>query len=432
MDERVRSMASLRRRAAAKFAAKFAAWRDDRRGATAMIFALAIPVFMGAMGIAVDYAKLSSTHGAFQSAVDSAALSAAREMRLASLSAMTVQQDAQNFALANVQGTGVSPQASATADLTNRQITVTISTDVPTYIMKYLGSNVVHVSATATARIKGGDPLCMLGLNTKATFTLDADLNANLQAAGCVVYSDSTASNGLVAKQNATVTAALICSAGGKSGTGAGSFSPTPQTDCPVMPDPLAGRPTPSIGACSYNNLVVSGQATTLYPGTYCGGLTINNNSNVTMASGAYIIKDGPLDVTGGATMNGQNVGFYFTGSNAVLDLQANSNISLTAPKSGVMAGMLFWEDAAVKSNQTHQILSNNARTLLGTIYFPINTFYIAANAPVADQSAYTVVVASQIWLYGGPTMVLNTNYFGTDIPVPDGVGPNGAAALVR
>jgi hypothetical protein len=43
---------------------------------------------------------------------------------------------------------------------------------------------------------------------------------------------------------------------------------------------------------------------------------------------------------------------------------------------------------------------------------------------PVADQSAYTVVVARQIRMEAGPDLVLNTNYGGTDIPVPDGVGP--------
>ena len=130
--------------------------------------------------------------------------------------------------------------------------------------------------------------------------------------------------------------------------------------------------------------------------------------------------------------MNGANVGFYFTGSGAVLNLDTLSNISLSAPKSGAMAGLLFWEDAAAPSGQTHQIISDNARTLLGTIYFPVNRFYVAANSPVSDQSAYTVVVANQFDLSAGPTMVLNTNYGSTDIPIPGGVGPGGTAILIK
>ncbi len=48
----------------------------------------------------------------------------------------------------------------------------------------------------------------------------------------------------------------------------------------------------------------------------------------------------------------------------------------------------------------------------------------MAANNPVSDQSAYTIIVARRFTLSEGPTMVLNTNYGGaTDIPVPNGVG---------
>ena len=122
----------------------------------------------------------------------------------------------------------------------------------------------------------------------------------------------------------------------------------------------------------------------------------------------------------------------YFTGTGALLNLDSLSNISLTAPATGVMAGMLFWEDASVASGGTHQIISNNARTLLGTIYLPVNTLHVAANAPVADQSAYTVVVANQFSLSEGPTLVLNTNYGATNIPVPNGVGPGGTSMLIK
>ena len=60
--------------------------------------------------------------------------------------------------------------------------------------------------------------------------------------------------------------------------------------------------------------------------------------------------------------------------------------------------------------------------TLLGTIYLSRGTFKVDANSPVADVSAYTVVIAKKISLFEGPHLVLNTNYSQTDIPVPDGV----------
>lgn len=412
---------------------QFADWSANRFGNVAVIFGLALPALLTFVGAAVDYGNLVAGRAQMQTAADAAALHGARELRLSNATAATVQQDAQNFALANLKGGNFTPTITPNADMVNRIVTVTVSANVPTYVMKFLGAATANVSATASAKVKGGDPLCVVGLNSKANFTIEMDKNAALQAPGCVVYSNSTNANGLMANNNATLSAAMICTAGGKSGAGPGSFAPTPQTDCPVMPDPLAGRPAPAASTCKQTGLVVNnGMATTLFPGTYCGGLTITGGAQVSMASGVYVIKDGPLYVGGGATMTGVNVGFYFTGSGAVLNLDTDSNVSLTAPNSGIMAGLLFWEDAGVASGQTHQIISNNARNMLGTIYLPVNKFYVAANAPVADQSQWTVVVVNQFALSEGPTMVLNTNYGSTDIPVPNGVGPGGATQLIK
>ena len=53
--------------------------------------------------------------------------------------------------------------------------------------------------------------------------------------------------------------------------------------------------------------------------------------------------------------------------------------------------------------------------------------------SPIADRSAYTAIVARMMTLYGGPNLVLNTNYDITDVPVPDGIrGAAQPVALVR
>ena len=74
-----------------------------------------------------------------------------------------------------------------------------------------------------------------------------------------------------------------------------------------------------------------------------------------------------------------------------------------------------------------HQILSDNARNLLGTIYMPQGEIIIDATKPIADKSAYTVLVVNQLHLYSGPNLILNSDYNATEVPVPMGVGPFGA-----
>jgi hypothetical protein len=57
----------------------------------------------------------------------------------------------------------------------------------------------------------------------------------------------------------------------------------------------------------------------------------------------------------------------------------------------------------------------------------PQGEIIIDAMKPIADKSAYTVLVVKQLHLYSGPNLILNTDYSATDVPVPMGVGPSGA-----
>lgn len=400
----------------------------DVGASTATTFALAAVALLGAGGAAVDYTNLSTSRALYQQAADAAALAGAKEFRLGNAALATVSTVVETYArnaVTKVAASATGLTITPTIDTTAKTVKVVIGADHPTYVMQALGTASSHIEVSATARVVGGAPICVIGLDTTANSTVLLDKTAHLEATACSVYSDSTKSNGLMAMNSAVLKAAFICSAGGKYSPGPGSFSPDPQIDCPVIPDPLASRPQPTAPGCLQTGLVVDGITTMLTPGTYCGGLTITNGANVTLSSGVYAFKGGPLTVSGNATLTGANVGLFFTGAGAVLNLAAASNVTLTAPKSGDMAGMLIFEDRASPTGQVHQILSNNARTLLGTIYLPQNRLHIAANSPVADQSAYTIVVARLFTLSEGPTMVLNANYGATNIPVPDGVGPN-------
>ena len=58
---------------------------------------------------------------------------------------------------------------------------------------------------------------------------------------------------------------------------------------------------------------------------------------------------------------------------------------------------------------------------------------HVDANSPIADKSAYTAIVARMLTLYGGPHLVLNSNYEQTDVPVPKGIrGAAQPASIVR
>ncbi|MFI4933999.1 MAG: hypothetical protein ACHP7N_05240 [Caulobacterales bacterium] len=56
--------------------------------------------------------------------------------------------------------------------------------------------------------------------------------------------------------------------------------------------------------------------------------------------------------------------------------------------------------------------------------YVPSATLQVTgAGNRVADQSAWTVVIAQAITLSGSPNLVINANYAASNVPVPAGVG---------
>ena len=59
---------------------------------------------------------------------------------------------------------------------------------------------------------------------------------------------------------------------------------------------------------------------------------------------------------------------------------------------------------------------------MVGTVYIPTGELLVDGSAQVGGDSAYTAIVAETIRLYGGPHIVLNSNYDETDVPVPEGI----------
>ncbi|MFG7489505.1 hypothetical protein, partial [Methylorubrum rhodesianum] len=332
----------------------------------------------------------------------------------------------------------------------------------------FVGMSASKISAKAKASVVGKMRLCMLALDPAAAGAFNLEKNAQVTAYECALYSNSKSATGMVGRDNAMACAQTICSAGGTSTTRA-NFTPNPQSGCPVVPDPLADRPAPEIGSCmtlpsgatkkpkAGKNLI--DQSVTLNPGTYCGGLEIRKKAVVTLNPGVYVMKDGPLLVTNDAALSGTDVAFYFTGDKGSLLFDKKTTINLSAPINGAMAGLLMSEEktvsepvdpvsqiedeieedtstvspkpgktppplAASKAMRTYRIISDNARTILGTIYLPAGRLVIDSSKPVADMSAYTVVVAQQINLYEGPNLYLNANYNNSSVPLPKGVGP--------
>jgi Flp pilus assembly protein TadG len=416
-------------------------------GGVLSTFGIVTPILLMGIAAAVDYGMFEGGRSRLQAQVDAAAIAAAREMQLAQANTSKIAAVAESFVH------NAAPDATVTTrvDIAALKVTVSATEAYEPKIGKYFWAKAPTIAVSATAKLSGTMPLCLLTLDPSAPAALELEQSAMMTATNCMVYSNSKSSGGLQAQDNAILKAGLICTAGGKAKTAGATLSPDPVMDCPVMADPLKSRTPPSDTSCRFTRTVVSNVVQTLQPGVYCKGLKITNGADVTLASGVFVIKDGPLVVEKGATLRGANVGFYLTGPGSNLTFAADSTIILSAPKDGPLAGLLIFDDPTGADAlaippyalpipllgallgkllkgppREHKILSDNARMLLGTIYMPKGRLIIDANKPIADKSAYTVLVVQRIDLHSGPNLILNSDYSASDVPVPPGVGPYG------
>ncbi len=449
---RARGYPSLKRMSLTKVLRDFCL---DRRASMPLIFVLLFGCLMLATGGALDIANIMRVRSNIQNMADSAALAGASQYRLGNSDTNVVKQVALAFADSALSTAKVNGEPQVTVNEQERSVTVTIAARVHLRFMRLGGDSGVGVNSRAVARAGSSSVICLLALgNGSANLGVD---DGRVTAPNCNTHSNSKASDGLETAGFGTMSAKVICTSGGFVGSPS-AFSPMPTTDCPVAADPLASRAAPSETKCDFTNYKVPIGLITLRPGVYCGGLIIDKPTRVRMMHGTYIIKDGPLVLVNMASLTMVDAAVYLTGKDAVLYTDFTTSLDLSAPVSGPLAGILFFEDRNAPPGRIHQIGSRLAPRLLGTIYLPRGKLIVgqlptddiihfdcrgqAATRhhpliqvylpqllplvpcplppiPIGLQSAWTLIIAHQIAINAGVNLVLNANYDKTAVAPP-------------
>jgi Flp pilus assembly protein TadG len=390
-------------------------------GSIAMPLAIAAPAFMAAVAVASDMAVFSMKRSELQAAADSAAIAAANELALGKKNQSVLDASAENFVSAAIQDSSRVVGIKTLLNDDDSSITVQVREDWTPFFAHFIGVDVTPVIMTATAALAGESNLCIIALSSSMKGALHLDNTAAIMATGCTVYSDSLNPKGIEVKNNGVIDSPLVCSAGGIDLKKKSSV-PGAQTDCPTIPDPLAGRTEPTVAGCDYNNVVIKSGTVTMSPGTYCGGLKLKSNVEASFEPGVYIISNGELEISGSAKATGTDLAFFLTGKNASINFSGKADISFSGAENGSLAGLLFFESAKSPSEAKHIIRADGVKELTGTIYLPKGDLLIDPTASVGEKSAYTAIVVNSLDVQKGPKLVLNTDYADTQVPVPVGI----------
>lgn len=289
-------------------------------------------------------------------------------------------------------------------------------------------------------------PIDNRALNFTGTTTVTSD---------CGIASNSTSASGLQVGGNATVEVAAVSVVGGYRNIGGGSLEDNdggiliPNTPGSIVNDPYDGIPMPPedfedalvapddscdggpgltfIGDPVVRSSVagvpgvigggapededggsppasmVDGTAfVTLSPGSYCGGLKVQDNAY--FSPGLYIIHNGDFDANAGSIMWGDGISFFLTGDSDadVGGMKDNGQVEIdfSATISGTYGGILFFQDISgdCAGGSTQDVTFNGGADmgLDGVVYIPACQVTINGGADAAPSClkiyGYTIV----------------------------------------
>lgn len=299
-----------------------------------------------------------------------------------------------------------------------------------TLFARLLGVDELSVGAQAVAT--RSNATCVYVLEPTGDRALSLSGSGAIEIPQCSMQISSTSDRALNITGSVRVETLEACIAGDYAMTGSGSVSPAPKTGCDAAGDPLVAFPAPGFGGCDYNDVRITGSGShALTPGVYCGGIKMSGSHDATFEPGIYVIKDGPLKRSGSGTITGTSVAFYFTGSDAHADLSGSTDISLTAPSSGPLAGFVFYQGPFAEADLTSTISGGGAIYYEGTVYFPDHHVDWSGSSVVSTPPC-TLFVVKTLRMTGSTVFRAAADYASSAIPSPPGMRARGASRLAQ
>lgn len=396
--------------------------RRGERGNLAVVTGLiAIPVAMIVV-ITIEMVSLSSEKARMQAAVDAAALAGARELAVAGGSARNANGFAETFAMNQVSD--LSPRIAMTftaSQNSNGGFQVAGVGLRGSFFGNMVPPGGFRIEVNAVAEALNQAPLCVLALpenedDEAEPSGLSVILNSSVQATNCLVHSNGN----MQTDGRGVVTAGTIQASRTATGTG---FTPVANSGALRVADPFRGRTIKRANACSGTPsaaLEVNGSSVfTLPAGVHNRIVLVQGSGKLILGAGEHYFCRS-FAVRGNGSLTGDNVVMMFD-DDATFNATGSSIIALTGRTTGDWAGFVI---VTTRDNEEDmEISSSFVDKLLGTIYLPNAELLINAAGSVAEDSKWSVVVAKEIALDRNARLVINTDYAGSGVPVPIGVG---------
>ena len=383
-------------------------WRD-RMGGILVYAAIAAPVLIGAAGLSVDVGLWYANKRLIQSAVDSAALAGALELRRSVGDITSITNVVNADALINGYSAAAGDIIAVDASNSPR-VAVTITRTVPSLLSQVVFTQTTNVQARAVARADVNDS-CIWSLNPTAAQAINVVGSADVEL-GCGMIANTSDPDGIHKEGSGCLAASEYKVAGGydESMNSGCALSPIPETSIPPADDPLASLPSPSYAFCGGGGppLNLSGTADyVVSAGVHCTNINVTTTGTVTFGPGIHIFDRAALSINGSSDIDGSELTLYWSESGGVndgIDIAGGATVTLSAPTSGVYAGILIYQDRNTAPGVTLKLTGGSTMDLDGIIYAPTTDVEFAGGTSVDSSSI--LIIADEVEFKGGNTFL--------------------------
>ena len=397
----------------------------DCRGNVLVLSALAMPLMIGAAGLAMDTIQLTLIQRQLQRQADSAALAGAlakaQGAAVSSAATSSITRDSM-FVLSKTPVIENAPTAGAYAGNTGAVRVVIESTQTQVFADMFRSQPAtLRVEATAASMTNGN--YCVVSLEKTAAVGITMQGNAGVDM-GCGLATNSKGSPAVTTGGSSTVKVSHVAAVGGLKSSVNYSAGTVLLPYAVPQKDPYAALPAPTVpaGCNAQLNVQPNSVVNVSNPsGTACyRGMNIKGT--VTFAPGVYVIDGGSVTFGSQAVVNGTGVSFVLTsataasnaGSVATLDMNGGAKVNLSATSSGTYGGVLFYQDRRAAAGTTNSVNGNALSNFQGGFYFASQDLSFSGDSGMTTDC---VQLVSRRVTFIGNTRIVNV------CPVDSGAG---------
>lgn len=399
-------------------------WNDER-GNMLVISGVALPLLVGAAGLATDTIQWAVWKRELQRAADSAAIAGVYD-RVQAAGATTntptaIDRDLELNYHVGFDMVGGYPHISYPADGADEKQKVKVDLAVQRRLafsgMFMTAPPMIKASATA-ATVPGSDNYCVVSLEDTTKTGIEGSGNAHLEF-DCGMITNSVSTNAATAKGSSYIKATTIAASGGiqeSSNWDVDKYDPyTPAQDDPyadLEPDASetnecnnSPRGVLNIGASN------SGQDISANNGTVCySSISVGSNRSLTLRDGLFIVDGGSVTVRG--TLNVINATIVLTNKSGsdtatigTFDANAQAKVSITPQTTGKWAGIAVYQDrravtdTGAIASAPNKINGGASGNINGVLYFPKQSLAFMGNS--SNQYLCTQFVVRRIIFTG-------------------------------